>query len=194
MGTSTICLRSIKSSLPSLYPYVTHVIKYSRPSTAFPYFKRRKAGRGLGTRLRPRLIRAKKWKTINRFSWEWPKLQQALSSKWVSQALPLSIRQTAYLFQHIRYRFHNLSCASYRSSLSWSSHSLPTDLCGDALCSQHFEYGSNNSHVTSSKPITSCTSMQSQPLLHARCKAYAFIKLQSQHVFTFAREHSYGRG
>ena len=31
--------------------YVTHVIKYSRPSTTFPYFKRRKAGRGLGTRL-----------------------------------------------------------------------------------------------------------------------------------------------
>ena len=52
MGTSTIRLRSIKSSLPSLYHYVTHVIKYSRPSTAFPYFKRRKAGRGLGTRLK----------------------------------------------------------------------------------------------------------------------------------------------
>ena len=68
-------------------------------------------------------------KNENRFSWEWPKLRQALSSKWVSQALPLSIRQTAYLFQHIRYRFHNLSCASYRSSLSWSSHSLPTDWC-----------------------------------------------------------------
>ena len=31
--------------------YVTHVINYSRPSTAFPYRKRRKAGRGLGTRL-----------------------------------------------------------------------------------------------------------------------------------------------
>ena len=31
--------------------YVTHVIKYSRPSTAFPYFKRQKAGRDLGTRL-----------------------------------------------------------------------------------------------------------------------------------------------
>ena len=36
---------------PSLYPYVTHVINYSRPSPAFPYWKRRKAGRGLGTRL-----------------------------------------------------------------------------------------------------------------------------------------------
>ena len=36
---------------PSLYPYVTHVMNYSRPSTAFPYCKRRKAGRGLGTRL-----------------------------------------------------------------------------------------------------------------------------------------------
>ena len=36
---------------PSLYPYVTHVINYSRPSTAFPYCKRRKAGWGLGTRL-----------------------------------------------------------------------------------------------------------------------------------------------
>ena len=33
---------------PSLYPYVTHVINYSRPSPAFPYWKRRKAGRGLG--------------------------------------------------------------------------------------------------------------------------------------------------
>ena len=32
---------------PSLYPYVTHVINYTRPSTAFPYCKRRKAGRGL---------------------------------------------------------------------------------------------------------------------------------------------------
>ena len=31
--------------------YVTHVINYSRPSTAFPYCKRWKAGRGLGTRL-----------------------------------------------------------------------------------------------------------------------------------------------
>ena len=36
---------------PSLYPYVTHVMNYSRPSPAFPYWKRRKAGRGLGTRL-----------------------------------------------------------------------------------------------------------------------------------------------
>ena len=36
---------------PSLYPYVTHVINYSRPPPAFPYWKRRKAGRGLGTRL-----------------------------------------------------------------------------------------------------------------------------------------------
>ena len=36
---------------PSLYPYVTHVINYPRPSPAFPYCKRRKAGRGLGTRL-----------------------------------------------------------------------------------------------------------------------------------------------
>ena len=36
---------------PSLYPYVTHVINYPRPSIAFPYYKRRKAGRGLGTRL-----------------------------------------------------------------------------------------------------------------------------------------------
>ena len=40
---------------PSLYPYVTHVINYSRPSPAFPYWKRRKAGRGLGTRLRSTL-------------------------------------------------------------------------------------------------------------------------------------------
>ena len=36
---------------PSLYPYVTHVINYSRPSPAFPYWKQRKAGWGLGTRL-----------------------------------------------------------------------------------------------------------------------------------------------
>ena len=36
---------------PSVYPYVTHVINYSRPSPAFLYWKRRKAGRGLGTRL-----------------------------------------------------------------------------------------------------------------------------------------------
>ena len=38
---------------PSLYPYmyITHVITYPRPSTAFPYCKRCKAGRGLGTRL-----------------------------------------------------------------------------------------------------------------------------------------------
>ena len=51
VGTSTIRLRSIKSSLPFSLPYVTHVINYSRPSPAFPYWKRRKAGRGLGTRL-----------------------------------------------------------------------------------------------------------------------------------------------
>ena len=31
--------------------------------------------------------------------------------------------QTAYLFQHIRYGFHNFSCTSYGSSNSWSSHS-----------------------------------------------------------------------
>ena len=36
---------------PSLYPYVTHMINYTRPSPTFPYCKRRKAGRGLGTRL-----------------------------------------------------------------------------------------------------------------------------------------------
>ena len=36
---------------PSLYPYVTHVINYPRPSPAFPYCKRQKAGRSLGTRL-----------------------------------------------------------------------------------------------------------------------------------------------
>ena len=33
------------------YPDITHVIKVTRPSPAFPYCKRRKAGRGLGTRL-----------------------------------------------------------------------------------------------------------------------------------------------
>ena len=47
--------RSAYAQLSPLYLlsilYVTHVIKYSRPSTAFPYFKRRKAVRGLGTRL-----------------------------------------------------------------------------------------------------------------------------------------------
>ena len=36
---------------PFSLPYVTHVINYSRPSPAFPYLKRRKTGRGLGTRL-----------------------------------------------------------------------------------------------------------------------------------------------
>ena len=54
--------RSAYAQLSSLYLYllstlyVTHVIKYSRPSTAFPYCKRRKAGRGLGTRLFPTLV------------------------------------------------------------------------------------------------------------------------------------------
>ena len=53
--TSTMCLRSIKPSLPFLYPlclsyYVSHVINYSRPSTAFPYCKRQKTGQGLKTR------------------------------------------------------------------------------------------------------------------------------------------------
>ena len=36
---------------PSLYPYITYVIRYTRLSPAFPYCKQRKAGRGLGTRL-----------------------------------------------------------------------------------------------------------------------------------------------
>ena len=36
------------------YPDVTHVRKDTRPSPALPYCKRRKAGRGLGTRLRGR--------------------------------------------------------------------------------------------------------------------------------------------
>ena len=44
-GTLTIRLCSIKSSLP----YVTQLINDSKPS--FPYWKRWKAGRGLGTRL-----------------------------------------------------------------------------------------------------------------------------------------------
>ena len=47
--------RSAYAQLSPLYLlstlYVTHMIKYSRPSTAFLYCKRRKAGRGLGTRL-----------------------------------------------------------------------------------------------------------------------------------------------
>ena len=46
-----IRLRLIKSYLPSLYLYVTHVINYSRPSPAFSYCKRRNAGWGLETRL-----------------------------------------------------------------------------------------------------------------------------------------------
>ena len=46
---------------PSLCPYVTHVINYSRPSPAFPYWKRRKAGRGLGTRLTKYIERASFW-------------------------------------------------------------------------------------------------------------------------------------
>ena len=53
--TSTMCLRSIKPSLPFLYPlclsyYVTHMINYSRPSTAFLYCKRLKAGQDFETR------------------------------------------------------------------------------------------------------------------------------------------------
>ena len=49
VSASTICLRSTKSSLPnpSLHPYVTHVMNYSRPSTAFPYCKRWKAEQDL---------------------------------------------------------------------------------------------------------------------------------------------------
>ena len=49
VGISTICVHSINSFLSTLY--ITHVINYSRPSTTFPYCKRRKAGWGLGTRL-----------------------------------------------------------------------------------------------------------------------------------------------
>jgi len=47
--------RSSYAQLSPLYLlstlYITHVIKYPRPSTAFLYCKRRKAGWGLGTRL-----------------------------------------------------------------------------------------------------------------------------------------------
>ena len=47
--------RSAYAQLSPLYLlstlHVTHMIKYTRSSTAFPYFKRQKAGRGLGTRL-----------------------------------------------------------------------------------------------------------------------------------------------
>ena len=64
VGTSTIHLCSIKSSLPSLYPLHhsrerkinTHVINYSRLSPTFPYCKQWKAGQGLGTRLDLRLV------------------------------------------------------------------------------------------------------------------------------------------
>ena len=49
---------------PSLYPYVTHVINYSRPSPAFPYWKRRKAGRGLGTRL---ITLHKRWNSCRQY-------------------------------------------------------------------------------------------------------------------------------
>ena len=48
---STIHLRSIKSTLPSLYLLHHSHEKNTRPSPAFLYCKRRKAGRGLGTRL-----------------------------------------------------------------------------------------------------------------------------------------------
>ena len=43
---------TFKLFLPPFYPDVTHVRKDNRPSSAFPYCKRRKAGRGLGTRLK----------------------------------------------------------------------------------------------------------------------------------------------
>ena len=51
VGASTISLCSTKSSLSSLYLYVTHMMNYSRPSTAFLYYKQWKARRGLGMRL-----------------------------------------------------------------------------------------------------------------------------------------------
>ena len=49
-GTSTIHLRSIKSSLPFSLP-LCHVINDTRPSPTFPHCKRWKAGRSLGARL-----------------------------------------------------------------------------------------------------------------------------------------------
>ena len=52
-------LQSTYTQLSPLYLlstlYITHVINYSRPSTAFPHYKWWKAGRGLGTRLPPLL-------------------------------------------------------------------------------------------------------------------------------------------
>ena len=50
-GTSMICLRPLSPFYLLSTLYVTHMIKYSRPSTAFLYCKWWKAGRGLGTRL-----------------------------------------------------------------------------------------------------------------------------------------------
>ena len=48
-------LQSANAHLSPLYLlstlYIIHLRNYSRPSTAFPYCKRQKAGRGLGTRL-----------------------------------------------------------------------------------------------------------------------------------------------
>ena len=38
---STYMYAQLSPLYPSLYPYVTHVINYSRPSPAFPYWKRR---------------------------------------------------------------------------------------------------------------------------------------------------------
>ena len=45
---------------------VTHVRKCTRPSPAFPYCKRRKAGRGLGTRLELRRVRVDCRKAFSR--------------------------------------------------------------------------------------------------------------------------------
>ena len=58
MVTSIICLCSISSLYLLSTLYVTHMVNYSRPSTAFLYCKRWKAGQGLGTRLPRTQIKA----------------------------------------------------------------------------------------------------------------------------------------
>ena len=65
--TSTIRLCSslvTSSSLPSLYPLRHSRINYSRASTTFSYCKRRKAGRGLGTRLTTRVVYVFFWRPL----------------------------------------------------------------------------------------------------------------------------------
>lgn len=78
-----------------------------------------------------------------------------------------------YLNKPFGCRFQNVLCASTRNR-RYDLRYVVSGICVEGW-TLHFEYRSNNSHVTSTKPITSWCACSRSPTLHdhARCKVRA---------------------